>query len=80
MKPARQTNRKVPDQTIENVKRIRHINPDHPVAYQVVQKARLLASGAGVASAFKRIAPAYFRPATGAVRRSLTADGPLGGG
>ena len=32
-------------------------NPDHPVAYQVVQKARLLASGAGVASAFKRIAP-----------------------
>ena len=32
-------------------------NPDHPVAYQVVQKARLLASGAGVASAFKRIDP-----------------------
>jgi 4-oxalomesaconate hydratase len=32
-------------------------NPDHPVAYQVVQKARLLASGAGVASAFKRISP-----------------------
>ena len=32
-------------------------NPDHPVAYQAVQKARLLASGAGVASAFERINP-----------------------
>jgi len=32
-------------------------NPDHPVAYQAVQKARLLVSGAGVASAFKRIDP-----------------------
>jgi 4-oxalomesaconate hydratase len=32
-------------------------NPDHPVAYQVVQKARLLVSGAGVTSAFKRIDP-----------------------
>jgi 4-oxalomesaconate hydratase len=32
-------------------------NPDHPVAYQAVQKARLLATGAGVASAFKRIKP-----------------------
>ena len=32
-------------------------NPDHPVAYQAVQRARLLASGAGVASAFKRITP-----------------------
>jgi 4-oxalomesaconate hydratase len=32
-------------------------NPDHPVAHQAVQKARLLASGAGVASAFKRITP-----------------------
>jgi 4-oxalomesaconate hydratase len=32
-------------------------NPDHPVVYQAVQKARLLASGAGVASAFKRITP-----------------------
>lgn len=32
-------------------------NPDHPVAYQAVQKARLLASGAGVASAFERITP-----------------------
>ncbi len=102
---------KEPDQTIENVKRIRHqeaetaaaavgatfrcldlgdyplnisdaameqlvelfrefqpdiilthtpvdpFNPDHPVAYQAVQRARLLASGAGVASAFKRINP-----------------------
>jgi 4-oxalomesaconate hydratase len=40
-------------------------NPDHPVACQVVQKARLLASGAGVASAFKRIAPPelyFFEP------------------
>jgi len=102
---------KEPDQTIENVKRIRHheaetaaaavgatfncldlgdyplnitdaaldqlvellrelqpdillthtpvdpFNPDHPVVYQAVQQARLLASGAGVASAFKRIEP-----------------------
>lgn len=102
---------KEPDQTIENVKRIRHeqateasevvgatfrcldlgdyplnitdtaleqlvelfreeapdvvlthtpvdpFNPDHPIAYQAVQKARLLASGAGVASAFKSITP-----------------------
>ena len=32
-------------------------NPDHPVAYQAVERARLLASGAGVASAFKRITP-----------------------
>jgi 4-oxalomesaconate hydratase len=30
-------------------------NPDHPVAYTMVQRARLLASGAGVASAFQRI-------------------------
>lgn len=40
-------------------------NPDHPVACQVVQKARLLASGAGVASAFKRIDPPdlyFFEP------------------
>ena len=40
-------------------------NPDHPVACQVVQKARLLASGAGVASAFKRINPPdlyFFEP------------------
>jgi 4-oxalomesaconate hydratase len=35
-------------------------NPDHPVAYQAVQKARLLASGAGVASAFQRIIPPDF--------------------
>ena len=32
-------------------------NPDHPIAYEAVSKARLLASGAGVASAFKRITP-----------------------
>ena len=31
-------------------------NPDHPVACQMVQKARLLSSGAGVASTFSRIA------------------------
>jgi 4-oxalomesaconate hydratase len=40
-------------------------NPDHPVACQAVQKARLLASGAGVASGFKRIAPPalyFFEP------------------
>jgi len=40
-------------------------NPDHPIASQVVQRARLLASGAGVASAFKRIAPPdlyFFEP------------------
>ncbi len=32
-------------------------NPDHPVAYTAVKQARLLASGAGVASAFKSITP-----------------------
>jgi 4-oxalomesaconate hydratase len=32
-------------------------NPDHPVAYQAVQRGRLLASGAGVASAFQQIKP-----------------------
>jgi 4-oxalomesaconate hydratase len=32
-------------------------NPDHPVACQTVHKARLLASGAGVASSFERITP-----------------------
>jgi 4-oxalomesaconate hydratase len=32
-------------------------NPDHPVASRAVQEARLLASGAGVASAFERVAP-----------------------
>ena len=40
-------------------------NPDHPVACQAVQKARLLSSGAGVASAFKRIIPPdlyFFEP------------------
>lgn len=40
-------------------------NPDHPVACEAVQKARLLASGAGVASAFQRITPPdlyYFEP------------------
>lgn len=40
-------------------------NPDHPVASQAVQKARLLASGAGVASAFQRIRPPdlyFFEP------------------
>ena len=102
---------KQPDQTIENVKRIRHeqateaseiigahfecldlgdyplrltdeaidrvvevlrqfapevimthtpldpFNPDHPFAYEAVEKARLLSAGAGVASAFERIQP-----------------------
>jgi 4-oxalomesaconate hydratase len=40
-------------------------NPDHPVACQAVQQARLLAAGAGVASAFKRIIPPdlyFFEP------------------
>lgn len=40
-------------------------NPDHPVASQAIQKARLLTSGAGVASAFRRIRPPdlyYFEP------------------
>jgi 4-oxalomesaconate hydratase len=32
-------------------------NPDHPTAYQTVQRARLLATGAGVASAFQPIKP-----------------------
>jgi 4-oxalomesaconate hydratase len=32
-------------------------NPDHPVAYAVVERARSLAAGAGVASAFSSIAP-----------------------
>ncbi len=32
-------------------------NPDHPVAHDVVQQARALAAGAGVASAFKSITP-----------------------
>lgn len=40
-------------------------NPDHPVASKALQKARLLASGAGVASAFQRITPPglyFFEP------------------
>ena len=32
-------------------------NPDHPVAYTATQRARLLASGAGVASGFTTIRP-----------------------
>ena len=32
-------------------------NPDHPIAHTAVQRARLLAAGAGVASAFQRITP-----------------------
>jgi 4-oxalomesaconate hydratase len=32
-------------------------NPDHPVAHHAVARARALAAGAGVASAFKTIAP-----------------------
>lgn len=32
-------------------------NPDHPVAHDVTMRARQLASGAGVASAFERIVP-----------------------
>jgi 4-oxalomesaconate hydratase len=35
-------------------------NPDHGTAYQVTERARQLASGAGVASAFKTIAPPHF--------------------
>lgn len=35
-------------------------NPDHSVAYQATEKARQLASGAGVASAFKTIKPPDF--------------------
>jgi 4-oxalomesaconate hydratase len=40
-------------------------NPDHPVAHAVVLRARLLASGAGVASAFATVKPPellYFEP------------------
>jgi 4-oxalomesaconate hydratase len=32
-------------------------NPDHPVAFAAVERARALATGAGVASAFESIAP-----------------------
>ena len=35
-------------------------NPDHSTAYQLTERARQLASGAGVASAFKTIAPPEF--------------------
>jgi 4-oxalomesaconate hydratase len=35
-------------------------NPDHPVAFRVVEQARALAAGAGVASAFKTITPPAF--------------------
>jgi 4-oxalomesaconate hydratase len=35
-------------------------NPDHPVAYAAVNRARGLASGAGVSSAFRTIAPPVF--------------------
>lgn len=35
-------------------------NPDHGAAYQITERARQLASGAGVASAFKTIAPPEF--------------------
>lgn len=40
-------------------------NPDHPVAHALVLRARLLASGAGVASAFATVKPPellYFEP------------------
>jgi 4-oxalomesaconate hydratase len=32
-------------------------NPDHPLAFQATQRARLLSCGAGVPSAFKNIDP-----------------------
>ncbi len=35
-------------------------NPDHPVAYAATERARQLASGAGVASAFRTIRPPQF--------------------
>ena len=35
-------------------------NPDHPVAYAATERARQLASGAGVASAFSTIKPPQF--------------------
>lgn len=35
-------------------------NPDHPVAFQVADQARMLAAGANVASGFERIAPPEF--------------------
>ena len=33
-------------------------NPDHPVAFAAVERARALAAGAGVASAFETVGPA----------------------
>lgn len=35
-------------------------NPDHPEAHEAVRKARLLTTGAGVASAFETVPPAEF--------------------
>jgi 4-oxalomesaconate hydratase len=35
-------------------------NPDHPVAYEAAVRARLLASGSGVASAFETVTPSAF--------------------
>ncbi len=35
-------------------------NPDHPVAYAATERARILATGAGVASAFKTVRPPEF--------------------
>ncbi len=35
-------------------------NPDHPVAFHAVERARALAAGAGVASAFPTIQPPHF--------------------
>ncbi len=48
--------REVPDIILTHTA-VDPFNPDHPVAYQAVQQARLLVSGAGVASAFARINP-----------------------
>ncbi|MCL4247913.1 MAG: PIG-L family deacetylase [Anaerolineae bacterium] len=48
--------REVPDVILTHTA-VDPFNPDHPVAYQAVQQARLLVSGAGVASAFARINP-----------------------
>ncbi|WP_018111991.1 PIG-L deacetylase family protein [Thermus igniterrae] len=35
-------------------------NPDHPVAYEVTERARQLATGSGVASAFRTVRPPEF--------------------
>lgn len=35
-------------------------NPDHPMAHEAVRRARLLTTGAGVASAFETVPPAQF--------------------